>query len=489
MPANSRFLFYIAATIALITMAGCGGGNSLSFPPPQGGFTNANLTGPFAFSYTGSDAAGFLAVAGSFQADGAGHITSGTEDVNTGVSAIPANSPITGTYTVHADGRGSATLNSSAAGTSTLDFVIVASGHAFVIRFDTNATGSGTIDQQTPSAFSNAALAGAFAFNLSGINQVGAPLGIAGNFTSNAAGTITTGIDDSNDNSSIITNDPLTGSIPVAATGRGVATFNTVHGALTFAYYVVDSTHLKFVETDATFALGGDAFRQTGPFSAASFSGPFAFALAGIDLLNGVPFAVGGVLISDGATNITSGTGDFNDGGTVQLGVPFTGSYSMAASGRGTLTLNTASAGVLTFVIYPSSGGVLALETDVQSLISGTALQQQTAAFSNASLNGTYGLNFTASPGGGTEIDSIAQFTANGTGSLNGIIDINNNGGITFGQPLTGTVTIPANGRAAMPLVTPIGTQNMVIYMVDGTRALFIETDPNLVAAGDIRHQ
>jgi hypothetical protein len=487
MPVNSRFLLYVATTIALIAMAGCGGA-SLSFPPPQGSFTNANLTGPFAFSYTGSDG-GFLAVAGSFQADGAGHITAGTQDINSIVSGIVTNTPVTGTYTVRADGRGSITLNSAATGTSTLDFVLVANGHALVIRFDANATGSGTIDQQTTSAFSNAALAGSFAFSLAGVDQVNAPLGVAGNFTSDATGNITTGIDDSNDNSNIIVGDLLTGSIPVAATGRGVATFNTIRGVLVFAFYVIDSTHLKLVETDATFALGGDAFRQTGPFSNASFSGPFAFTVAGVDQLSGgVPFAGGGVLTSNGAGVINTGTSDFNDAGTVLTSVGLTGSYVMAANGRGTLALNTASAGNLTFVIYPTSAGVLALETDVQLLTNGSFLQQQTTAFSNATFSGGYGLNFTASPSAGGEIDAIAQLTASGT-SVSGIIDSNNSGSITFGQPLSGTFAVAANGRTTLPLVTPLGTQNLVIYMVDGTRALFIETDTNVVAAGDIRHQ
>ena len=353
--------------------------------------------------YTGTDG-GFLAVAGSFQADGAGHITAGTQDINSGVVGIVTNTPVTGTYTVRADGRGSITLNSAATGTSTLDFVLVANGHALVIRFDASATGSGTIDQQTTSAFSNAALAGSFAFSLSGLDQVGAPLGVAGNFTADAAGNITTGIDDSNDNSNIITGDVLTGSIPVAATGRGVATFDTIRGTFVFAYYVVDTTHLKLVETDATFALGGEAFRQTGPFSNASFSGPFAFTVAGVDLLNGgVPFAAGGVLASNGAGIITTGTSDFNDAGTILNSVGFTGNYTMAANGRGTLALNTASAGNLTFVIYPTSAGVLALETDVQLLTNGSFLQQQTTAFSNATFAGGYGLNFTASPAGGGE--------------------------------------------------------------------------------------
>src|SRR6478735_295550 len=170
MPVNKRFPLFIAAAIALVMVAGCGGGNSVNFPPPQGGFTNSNLNGPFAFSYTGSDAGGFLAVAGSFVADGSGHITSGTQDINSGAAVI-TNAAVSGTYVVRADGRGTITLTSPTPNSnSTLDFVIVAGGHALVTRFDNRATGSGTIDQQTTSAFSNAALAGPFAFTLSGID-------------------------------------------------------------------------------------------------------------------------------------------------------------------------------------------------------------------------------------------------------------------------------------------------------------------------------
>jgi hypothetical protein len=486
MPVNKRFPLSIAIAIALLTIAGCGGGNSVNFPPPQGGFTNANLNGSFAFSYTGSDAGGFLAVAGSFAADGAGHITSGTQDINSGVG-ISTNVPVSGTYLVRADGRGTITLNSSA-GTSTLDFVIVAGGHALVTRFDNRATGSGTIDQQTSSVFSNAALAGSFAFTLSGIDSVGNPLAVGGVFTSDATGALTSGLDDSNDNGLVITNDPMTGSIPVAATGRGAATLNTSRGALTFAYYVVDANHLKVVGTTASPALGGEAFRQTGPFSNASVSGPFSFTLAGADLLNGNPFAAGGVLTSDGAGNVTTGLEDFNDGGSVSTAVPFTGTYAMAANGRGALTLNTA-LGTFNLIIYPSSGGVLVLEIDNRFLTSGAALQQQATPFTAGSFQGTYGMNFTGAAGGGSELDSISEFTADGVSKLNGIIDINNSGGITFGQSMTGTFVANANGRNALSLQTPLGPQSMIVYLVNGSRALFVEVDGGLVAVGDIRHQ
>ncbi len=485
MPVNKRFPLFIAAAIALVTIAGCGGGNSISFPPPQGTFTNANLNGPFAFSYTGLDAGGFLAVAGSFVADGAGHITSGTQDINSGAAVSP-NAAVSGTYLVRADGRGAITLNSPA-GNSTLDFVIVAGGHALVTRFDNRATGSGTIDQQTTSAFSNTALAGSFAFTLSGIDTGSVPLAVGGIFTSDASGTLTSGLDDSNNNGLIVTNDPMTGSIPVTSTGRGTATLNTSRGALTFAYYVVDANHLKIVGANTVPALGGEAFRQTGPFSNASVSGPFAFTIAGADLLNGNPFAAGGVLVSDGAGNVTSGIEDFNDGGSVATAVPFTGTYAMAPNGRGTLTLNTG-AGTFSLIVYPSSGGVLVLEIDTGFLTSGAALQQQTAPFTAGSFQGTYGMNFTGASGG-SELDSISEFTADGVSSLNGIIDINNTGGITFGQPMSGTFVANANGRNAMSLQTPLGPQSMIVYLVNGNRAVFIEVDAGLVAAGDIRRQ
>ncbi len=486
MPVNKRFPLFIAAAIALVTIAGCGGGSSVSFPPPQGGFTNANLSGPFAFSYIGVDGGGFLAVAGSFVADGSGHITSGTQDINSG-TAVSTNAAVNGTYLVRADGRGTVTLNSPA-GTSTLDFVIVAGGHALVTRFDNRATGSGTMDQQTTSAFSNAALAGPFAFTLSGIDTGGVPLAIGGVFTSDATGTLTSGLDDSNDNGLIVTNDPMTGSIPVAASGRGTATLNTSRGALTFAYYVVDANHLKVVGTNTVPALGGEAFRQTGPFSNASVSGPFAFTVAGADLLNGNPFAAGGVLTSDGAGNVTSGIEDFNDGGSVSTSVPLTGTYAMAANGRGTLTLNT-TAGTFSMIIYPSSGGVLVLEIDPRFLTSGAALQQQTTPFTAGSFQGIYGMNFTGAAGGGSELDSISEFTADGVSKVSGIIDINNSGGITFGQSMTGTFVANANGRNALSLQTPLGPQSLIVYLVNGNRALFVEVDGGLVAVGDIRHQ
>lgn len=72
---------------------------------------------------------------------------------------------------------------------------------------------------------------------------------------------------------------------------------------------------------------------------------------------------------------------------------------------------------------------------------------------------------------------------------MTGITDINNVGTTSSGTSLQGTYTVGAGGRGPFTLNSGLGTQNMSIYMVDSTRALFIELDSNVLAVGEIRHQ
>jgi hypothetical protein len=103
-------------------------------------------------------------------------------------------------------------------------------------------------------------------------------------------------------------------------------------------------------------------------------------------------------------------------------------------------------------------------------------------------VQGNYGFNLSGVSNVG-EIDAIAQFSANGNGSLNGALDINNSGALTSGLALTGSYSVSGNGRGTGSLHSSFGTQNVIIYVVSSSRALFIETDSNLVAVGDFEHQ
>jgi hypothetical protein len=487
MPVCGRFSFLSLSAVILV-VAGCGGSSN---PTPQGGFNNNSINGAYAFSFSGADSVGFMAVAGSMQLDGAGHITAGTMDINrqaTNGQAQPAtNVPLTGTYAVRADGRGVATLTSGSANFG-LTFVIVSAQHVAITVFQSSAVGGGTMDLQTASAFSTTALAGTSAFSLFGTDTAHNPLATVGSITASAAGTITSGIEDSSDAGNVIQNTAVTGGTigAVASNGRTTISVSTAAGTSNFAAYVVDANRLKLVQIDAAASqLAGDAFRQPAALTNATLNGPFAFTVAGTDITFG-PFAAGGVLTSNGAGAITTGTEDINDAGAVATNVPIqsTSTYSIAGP-RGTMTLVTAQ-GTFAFAIYPTNNGVFALELDPGLVVSGAAFQQS-GTFSTATLSGNYGLSFTAATS--VELDATASLKSDGVGHLTGIVDINNGGTLSTGTPLSGTYSVGADGRGPFSVSTGLGPQGMAVYSVSANRALFIEVDANAVAVGEIQHQ
>jgi hypothetical protein len=123
----------------------------------------------------------------------------------------------------------------------------------------------------------------------------------------------------------------------------------------------------------------------------------------------------------------------------------------------------------------------------------GAAYPQSSTSF--ASSEG-YGLNLSgANTSGATgvsevEVDDIAEFTANSSGStITGVIDENfeTTGGPNPGISLTGTYTTPGpDGRAQLALTaannsnsTLNPTPTLTFYTVDGTTFPFIESDTN----------
>src|SRR5262249_55587418 len=281
MPAR-KLLPLVLATLSLTILAGCGGMNS-NAGLPQGNFNNSSLSGMYAFAISGTNSGGFFTMAGSFQANGNGNITSGTLDINSpGTVGVLTNLPLTGTYIGHADGRGAASLNPSGSNTVNLDFVLFSPQHGALIRFDGSATASGSLDAQTSSAFNLASLAGAFVFNISGVDGgTQNPHASAGVLTVDGSGNITSGVQDTSDNGVPTTNDPL---IPASAAmgsptnGRGTLTVtSSVFGARHFVFYVVGANQIRLIEIDSAPILAGDAFRQ----GSTGISGSFAFTNSG----------------------------------------------------------------------------------------------------------------------------------------------------------------------------------------------------------------
>ena len=282
-------------------------------------FSAATLSGQYTFSYTGEDAAGFLAVAGTFTVNGSGLITSGVEDVNS-ASGILENPINGGSFAVGPDGRAIATVTTGQ-GTITWQVTLISEQHALLVRFDTSATGSGTIDKANPADFSVSAIANNYSFGISGIDSSGSPMAIAGRFLSDGAGTfpVNFAIQDVNDSGTVTQADlSLHGNILSLDGGTGRGTLELIStvpgtGTLTFAFYIIDNTHFKLVEIDNGSApvLAGDAFSAPNSITLASLNGSYAFTVAGAE--SGGPYAAGGVFTASGTGTISGGVQDVNE--------------------------------------------------------------------------------------------------------------------------------------------------------------------------------
>lgn len=488
------FVSCLSVVLVFLTVAGCGSGGQVSVPPPpQEGFTNQSLNGSYAFSVTGADGAGFFAFAGSLQADGTGKITAGSVDLNSGTLSTPVNSSLTGTYSVQSNGQTTATLVTSQ-GNFTIEFVLLSSSSGLVIRVDNGTTASGSINLQDSSAFSAAAVAGSFAFNLSGIDLSGLPETTAGTVTFNSAGAISTGVLDVNDDGGASINEGITGgTVSSPTSGRGTITINSNVGTIDLAFYVIDANHIRIISTDPLPVFSGDAFRQPATIttSSAFAAGSYAFTLGGESGSN--PLVEGGILTADGNGNITSGTEDVNLNGILNQSVPVAGTYTVSGTGRGTLSLNSGQS----FAIYPTmTGGVQIIDLTTNT-DSGTALQQSGTSFANSTITGPYGLNFTGvNLNEGAEVDALVQFTTDGNGNItNGILNFNNGGSPSSATPLSGSYLTTANGRGTATLDFAgaqnlgLSNVNLIYYVVSSSQVMFIEVDAAQPAIGVFMQQ
>lgn len=510
---GSRVLMALAAISGILLTVGCGSSGNPIIPPASGGFSDSNLSGTYVLSVSGGDGTGngsFFAIVGTISADGKGHITGGSVDINDialgGTGVFPSQTVGASTYNVTKDGRGTGSL-ATPEGNFGLDFVLTSNAHGLITRFDAVGSGSGTLDQQGSASQSSLQ---SLAFSLSGADVNELPLATVGAVTLNSSGTVTSGTQDFNDNGSSVgglAGLPVIGSVvldPGGTSGIALLTNSSAaFGSLGFDVWVIDSTHLKFIETDTAItgnALVGDAFTQQTSFPA----GQLVFTLRGLDS-SGNPLVAGGFVTTDASGNLTAGLEDFNDAVSANTVPSFTGTCNATApfaQGRCQLALTGFSNGTLQpfqFAAYPSSGGIQLLEIDGLGLMQGAAYAQTANSFAASQGYGLNlsGANFDPSLNSFFEVDDIAQFNANSATSspnITGILDENDINLAFASAALSGTYTpdSPATGRGsiAVPNInTFIGTLNLEYYVVDSSTILVIEGDANQVAMGTFELQ
>jgi len=493
-------------------------------------YSDHSLSGPFAFSYTGNDENGLLNEAGSFITDGNGDIESGVLDRSSFLAGITTQVSITGgNYVVGPDGRCTATVN-SADGTETWRFVLTTNQHASLVRFDTHANGSGTVDAQSVSdlANSDSTISGFYVIRASGLDSKFNPVGLAGVFDSDGGGNI-----GNQPNSTFLVTTFITppgeGSAGGGAafstynfdpafpgTGRGLLDFSSA-GSINmpeFAFYSFGGgTHMHVIEIDSTgYRLAGEVYAGLGPapnLAAANY----IFTESGNSSSGGftTPYAAGGVFASNGAGKITGGVFDSNNAGTVTLNTSITsGSYIVpgAEAGLADTSLSLNGGGSIQLDIFqtslpPPEPSAVMIDLDISSVIAtGLAYQQTTT---NALGAGSFALDLA---GAGEFHDSPASYPQDLTGemtlSFTGNLDINNFSAVFPADPLTATgssIAAPngttgrgtASPASTAPLIIsatdPNATYDLVYYTIDPNTALLLDQDKSLILTGLLARQ
>jgi hypothetical protein len=335
-------------------------------------FNTGGLAGTYSFNFAGvSSSSALESTVGEFNADGHGTISAGNAaalipgelDINNGGAQVLTAS----SYSINADGRGTATIT-TAGGSLKFAVYMISASRAKFIEIDSSPASilAGDAFKQQASAscsWSASALSGAIVFETGGTGSNGG-IGDLVSFTA-SSGAFTDGSIDENSGGTVSSAQSLSGTYAVDADGCGRGTLSIASPAHSYVFYIIAQGKAVIQETTAgVIAHGFLVPSQGGPFTTASFTGSYALSLAGTNAAGptGKREDIVGQVTANGTGNVTSGSFDINSFGATQTGVAEIGTYtSVAANGRTTMALTTG-----TFVLYlvsPSQMYVLGTNT------------------------------------------------------------------------------------------------------------------------------
>ena len=332
-----------------------------------------------------------------------------------------------------------------------------------------------------PGTTNNGKLSGNYAFSVRGFDTSGLFVA-AGSFFADGNGNISAGVMDINDTTgSFPINQTFNGTYSVGTSGLGFLTFNIAPpgtGSRTFAFSITAGGNANIIEfDDSKGGFSNGSARNSGVLlkqTVSALTNNYAFGFVGIDSSKNRFGQAGQFTIS--GSNV-SGTLDSDDAGLVSSNVGFTGTYTLASNGRGTITI-----GADSYVFYVvNASQLLALEIDpfspgLHPLVSGTMLQQ--TASSGFAGNSVFEL---AALEGSTTESQIGQFM--GSGGTFSVTSDQNTASTLTSPSGTGTYSIGTNGRVMLATTTSSGFQNStttsqpVFYLVTMNQAFIIGTD------------
>jgi len=363
-------------------------------------------------------------------------------------------------------------------------------GFALLSLTFTLGCGSSSSGPSPMGNYTLASLNGAYVYQMSGFDLVtGNPYTRMGTFTSNGAGVITAGTDIFTEGAGVTTLG-ISGTYNISNDGTGTLTFTFSTGSqFQWVFTLQSSQKLYMVETTSTgvFTGYGVGLLQT---STSAPSGTYVFkahvSTVGASI---TPTAIVGAVGTTGGT--FNGTADTNTLGVGLVAAsPVTGSLvapDATGLGTGSVTINSVTNTFSYYVV--DSSHIQMLFTTALSEGLGTA-ELQSGTFSNASLTGSYAF----SSRGDTVnnllgVHTIGVFTADGAGNISPFnFDAQSDGILTSnGSFSSNTYATASNGRTVVTLNN--GAAQQVYWLVSGTRAFFINTDPNSAIEGTADQQ
>jgi hypothetical protein len=486
--------------------------------------TTSNLNGAYTFYANGwNPTRGSYSVAGSVVLDGHGNVTGGEQDYfsldfNNIVSTVIPDDPIQngGSITLGNDGRGTLTITPTTAPPETFSVTLVNNDHLLITEFDLNATSTGSMDLQTAPASMPANSNAMTLYDPADGVVLGGIVSVSGISVTGGEGDV----DDAGFQAPVTFSGSLTA--PDAA-GRGTMILNAGPN-LQFTYYVVGPEVFRIIETDGDLSTGTNYFfagsmygqgAASNAFSPASLNGNFVFEQAG-ETVNAFPaYGAAGQFTADGSSKLT-GITDVNIGdGAPLAAVPLAGggttaTYTVDATGYGSIALPTAIDGLANFGVYlvdpslniadPNSttggGGALLLDLDSSNWGIGTIVPQATGPTFTGnyaySQDGSWQTNITSG-----YFDILGQFLSDGVSNLAGTVDYNDvndtqlNPAVMVAGTFTPDGSNPGRSTATLTLTgqtTPnnVNATNITLYQASSSLLLHVDMDSTAPATGII---
>jgi len=373
----------------------------------------------------------------------------------------------------------------------------------FTVQVQDSSTGAGGPAKATQQLHitvgtgnsSNTLIKGSYSFLFNGFDDNGTVM-ISGNFSADGNGNITGGAEDINRVSGVVTGSSLTGTYSLGIDGRGTLQLKATNSKLAefisnYLLAIDSSGSLHVIENDTTGAVGvgithgsGIMKPTAGGFSAANFSGNYAFEFSGRDFL-AAPAVLAGVVHADGSGTFSPGTADFNDASVYSSQLSLAGNFFMFSflEGQATMVFQPPTGASINLKFdfnFVTPQDILFMEVDTGTssspfprLSGEMILQDRSTQFNQSVLQGSGVVTGTGLDGANSTV--FAGILASSLGDGNATLSYTqNDAGTVSANSLSGTYQVLQNGRVGF---TNLGSRLAAAYLIGPNQGFIIGSD------------